>query len=406
MMSHIIPRFVAKWLKETSATGFLRRAIDPDLRVQDTAKLPLLCSECENQLSKFESYFAENIFVPFQRDRNSRFLYDESLIKFVVSLSWRLLATEIDAFEKDAPELAKYAREACAIWRDYLTGKRQDSGAYSHHILFIDGLSDVERPIKNFDWYVLRSLDATIVYSPDRVYVYTKLPSIIITSAIHPTDLEGWIGTKISTTGEIGPPQKILNGHWGSFLLTRVKTVFSEEISDTESEKIVQKMIRNPARLLKSDTLQVFLGEHRRKRHLRLMSCTEFIQWLVGRLSEAICSDSVDQLVLDEILDVLTNLSTADAKRLEREMTEAAMKSGNTNSDCSGMTRIGDLAIDFHFCVDSNRKRELVRNALIPWRDKTFEPNVRNVLVIATDSPGREWSNFEIGYLKDRNQQS
>jgi len=31
--SHIIPRFVSKWLKTTSATGFLRGVNEPDKRI-------------------------------------------------------------------------------------------------------------------------------------------------------------------------------------------------------------------------------------------------------------------------------------------------------------------------------------------------------------------------------------
>jgi hypothetical protein len=34
-MSHIIPNFVFKWMKETSATGFLRSAENPKKRLQD-----------------------------------------------------------------------------------------------------------------------------------------------------------------------------------------------------------------------------------------------------------------------------------------------------------------------------------------------------------------------------------
>jgi hypothetical protein len=37
--SHILPGFVYRWMKETSATGYLRFAQQPNLRVQDGVKL-------------------------------------------------------------------------------------------------------------------------------------------------------------------------------------------------------------------------------------------------------------------------------------------------------------------------------------------------------------------------------
>ena len=63
-ISHIMPKFAAKWLKETPATGFLRGAEKPELLKQDFVKLPLLCSECEKLFLKFECYFANKVFFP------------------------------------------------------------------------------------------------------------------------------------------------------------------------------------------------------------------------------------------------------------------------------------------------------------------------------------------------------
>ena len=53
--SHIVPRFVGKWLKSTSATGFLRGVKNPELRLQDLPTLPLLCGDCEQIFSKLET---------------------------------------------------------------------------------------------------------------------------------------------------------------------------------------------------------------------------------------------------------------------------------------------------------------------------------------------------------------
>ncbi len=47
--SHIVPKFIGKWIKKTSETGKFR---DLDYkRIQDSVKLYLLCGDCENILS-------------------------------------------------------------------------------------------------------------------------------------------------------------------------------------------------------------------------------------------------------------------------------------------------------------------------------------------------------------------
>ena len=50
--SHILPGFVFRWKKETSATGYLRFGQQPNLRVQDGVKLHLLCRDCERRFNK------------------------------------------------------------------------------------------------------------------------------------------------------------------------------------------------------------------------------------------------------------------------------------------------------------------------------------------------------------------
>ncbi len=53
--SHIIPKFVGKWLKKTSATGYMVSRLEPAKRVQDLPTSPLLCSDCEERFSKAET---------------------------------------------------------------------------------------------------------------------------------------------------------------------------------------------------------------------------------------------------------------------------------------------------------------------------------------------------------------
>jgi hypothetical protein len=90
--SHIIPKFVFRWKKETSATGFLRFSQTPNKRVQDGLKVPMLCIDCEGLFNGFETPFSKRLFYPYISDGGQRLPYDSWLLKFCVSVSWRILS--------------------------------------------------------------------------------------------------------------------------------------------------------------------------------------------------------------------------------------------------------------------------------------------------------------------------
>ena len=121
-ISHIIPKFVSKWLKETSATGFLRGVEHPEIRMQDFAKLPFLCAECEQIFSKFECYFANQVFFPVLNKKITEVTYDERLLKFIISLNWRTLKKTYEVQCKQHPWIKEHLDTAEEVWREYLLG--------------------------------------------------------------------------------------------------------------------------------------------------------------------------------------------------------------------------------------------------------------------------------------------
>ena len=91
--SHILPRFLGKYLKDTSATGFLI-AVDAEgkpTRSQDLRKRKLLCGSCESILNEVETFFANTIFHPFKKGNLKAIPLDDRLGKFAVSVSLRAL---------------------------------------------------------------------------------------------------------------------------------------------------------------------------------------------------------------------------------------------------------------------------------------------------------------------------
>ena len=88
--SHILPKFIYAWLKNTSATGYMRSLLAPNLRIQDGVKKKLLCLDCERLFATYEKQFAENIFFPYHNDPSVVVRYNEYFLKFSVSLTWRV----------------------------------------------------------------------------------------------------------------------------------------------------------------------------------------------------------------------------------------------------------------------------------------------------------------------------
>lgn len=75
LLSHILPAFVFRWMRESAGGSHLRSTVEPNLRVQDGVKKHWLCAECEERFSKNERAFAKQIFYPIIEDPSVRRSY-------------------------------------------------------------------------------------------------------------------------------------------------------------------------------------------------------------------------------------------------------------------------------------------------------------------------------------------
>lgn len=130
--SHIIPRFVYSWLRETSATGHMRITHTPNLRVQDGVKRKLLCWDCEQLFGGWEKQFADSIFYPYQEESTVPLRYTQFLLKFATSLAWRVLL-----FHCEESQLSHYSEEQLIqaekvgeVWREFLRNERSNPGEF------------------------------------------------------------------------------------------------------------------------------------------------------------------------------------------------------------------------------------------------------------------------------------
>lgn len=276
--SHLLPKAIIKWLKDTSATGYLRQVGTPNVRRQDILKEEMLCSECELLFSKFEEYFMRNFFHVHvsKHDTPRQFLYNETLLNFVASVNWRTLSSSVRS--KEVPsDLLPWVYPFLEETRKFLLGQSETTH-YEHHLFFLGEVEsiDPERAPSNFHQYLLRGIDTTIATQAKRkwykrrvIFQYTKIPYMCFVSFIKPKSNPRWIGTQIYSAGQMSTPQEIRDPRFGSFILDRAKEAherYQQGLSAHQSNYITEKLFENPYRALMSDTHKAILADERIKK--------------------------------------------------------------------------------------------------------------------------------------------
>lgn len=207
--SHVIPSFVGKWLKKTSATGYFI-AVDTEgaaERSQDLYKTQLLCNECEGILNQYETYFANHIFHPFKNGTLSVIASDENIGKFAVSISLRVLWLLQDSNDTLAIKWAHILNKLEQEWRQYLlSSEKFTKGANTHHILFTNeqllacGLVSTPNLIVN----LLRTSVFYIYEKFDKAYIFSNMAGVQVISMVDPIEFPVSIGTQVYPEQTLG----------------------------------------------------------------------------------------------------------------------------------------------------------------------------------------------------------
>jgi len=262
--SHIIPKFAIDWLKKTSATGYLSQATQPNLRIQNGVKAKLLCAECEGLCSRWEKRFAEDLFIPFQEKGQKSFEYDDWLLSFAVSQAWRttihLRNLTINAKQNLKTELAKSLDKAMNCWHAFLLGQSEDLGPYEHHLQFLSVVTNnqgLDLP-DMFNMYLLRSIDHEIANTSREVFIYTKLPGLILWSFVKPSHTEGLERTRIYPRGIIATSQKLTRLELCNFLIDRAKSADLQiSMSPKQRQKLANGFLKDSERARASRSFEV-----------------------------------------------------------------------------------------------------------------------------------------------------
>lgn len=270
--SHIIPSFVFRWLKKTSATGYIRHSEQINRRPQDGLKCHFLCGECEDLFGKFETEFSKRIFHPYVQNDTHHTEYCEYFLRFSTSCIWRVL--EYTTQEGLPPHFrgrhSSALSEAKEKWRKYLIGENEFPEENTIHCLPVSGVisSDMKLPDR-INRYYMRAIGGDVACSNTEAFVYVKLGPFILFGLIAYPDPTHWVGTKIDKNGTFRPHDTVVPHQFGEYIhgIAAQYNEVEDQMSEKQKKIIYKSYEKDEGRVLDSDTMKAMLYEEELKKH-------------------------------------------------------------------------------------------------------------------------------------------
>ncbi|MFX0199604.1 MAG: hypothetical protein ACFFCW_26070 [Candidatus Hodarchaeota archaeon] len=408
--SHIVPKFVSKWLKKTSATGFMRGVKEPKKRLQDLPRLPLLCGDCEQLFSKLESYFASKIFHPILDGKEKEVSYDEDFQRLIVSLNWRTLLTGYSDQIKVHPWIEQHLLTAEECWRKYLLQESPNTEPYEHHCFSVGYIkSEIGVPEK-FQWYTLRATDSTLVSNDDQsvVFAFTHFPHFFFASTIFPFTFPSWKATKISSKGKFSIKNLIDDPFFWDFLVSRGKLTVSS-LDGSGSEKIAKAIEKEPEKFLKSESFIVMLEESKRQRLKRIEKLPETIKGLIDIIDRSVDNPALNTLQ-QKWVDYTQHTVANALSRIpldKAQIIDALLQSTTFMADvnhritqCEFETQ--ELIVKFMvtLCETKNQQRNFLKQAVDDLKKKKHADDQR-IIVVFSFNPWDQEMPYETVYYVD-----
>lgn len=223
--SHILPAFVFRWLRETSATGHIRSIGNINLRIQDGEKKSWLCSNCEVILGRDERDFSSKLFYPWQSGTRT-VEYQSWLLRFCTSISWRVLThcKGSNAEHQYSADEDRLAEKAELVWRNFLLGRRNSIGKFEQHLLPLDLIekTTISELPDNINRYLTRNIEMDVLGGPGTFMTYAKLGGFAIFGMMRKS--RNWGGTRVyGYQGRIEPQTYTLPGAVMHFFMDRAR---------------------------------------------------------------------------------------------------------------------------------------------------------------------------------------
>lgn len=262
-LSHIIPKFAFDYLKKTGSK-YLRTHKNPNIRLQDGTKLYLLGEKAEQEFSKRERWFANNIFFPYFKNERKEFVYDDNLAYFSISILWRVLLEQLSHEEiKDNPKLT-FLSDVEEKWRLFLSEYVYPYQYDDLNIFFTDRVVSHTSEEINIDTYLTRTIDATIIVNNNysKVTIYAKFLRFIVWCNVKGIDNKNQTTSINFSAGTLSTLQSISDTFFAGFIFNRIKELNGgPKVKD--QEKIHQEIKRDEENFWASDSGQSILNDIR-----------------------------------------------------------------------------------------------------------------------------------------------
>jgi hypothetical protein len=242
--SHVLPKFIYRWITRTSATGRLRGLGKPNVAHQDGLKMPLLCSDCEDRFNKYETWFANNFFHPSINAIKINYNYTEALYKFAISLFWRTIIVNLDRdIYNETPLKSKLI--ACEKeLREFLLSDKYPNNFDKIYIGITSYVANAPPHLKGINHYFTRSTDHQIIFddSNKKMFFYCIIPYFFFIGNITGLSSDDFENCQINPIG-------------GHFLTTSIK------IKEPNVTNAIQEQLLRINELVLSDNQQQILDD-------------------------------------------------------------------------------------------------------------------------------------------------
>lgn len=231
---------------------------NPNKIVQDGEKHYLLCGDCEDLFSVYETKFANKFFHPYMKNNVKEFHYDSDMYYFLTSVSWRSLYLDILDFVEHAIELdIDIETLKCLIkrekeMRNFLLKKQPSVSGIEHHIFFFEDIKSISNELIDTRPHTTlhRSITSyTFFYKGLKTYgTITNMLGIILFTLYSKGEQEEWINTEIiNGEGIIRAENQSINSVCGNELSEILRSVreSATEISDKQKEVINNRVKSN-----------------------------------------------------------------------------------------------------------------------------------------------------------------
>lgn len=203
LSSHIIPKFVFRWLKETGGTDYLRVTKNINRRTQDGIRYRMLCAKCEAIFNAWETTFANRYFYPATRGEWPSGTYDSWLSKFCASVVWRIGIWGLEReglFDLGSNWEIEILR-ALECWKGFVRGEQRHPGKYELHLIPVGEFSRLQRHDLPGNWnrYTRRYVEIDFSHTESRSFgaFFVKMGPIAVFGHIT-NEAAKWIGTRVA----------------------------------------------------------------------------------------------------------------------------------------------------------------------------------------------------------------